>query len=100
MMTQRCRSFIVSSLLGLLLSLRPTPALAQLDPLLFLKGTQPNIIVAVDTSNRMQRDAPTDSSNYFTTSNYYDPYLYSYSSLNVVLNSELNLTGTNTSTTY
>ena len=32
----------------------PTPAYAQLDPLLFLKTTQPNVILAVDTSQRMQ----------------------------------------------
>jgi len=33
----------------------PSPAAAQLDPLLFLKLAPPNVIVAVDTSNRMQR---------------------------------------------
>jgi hypothetical protein len=32
-------------------------AAAQLDPLLFIKRTQPNVLVVVDTSNRMQRDA-------------------------------------------
>src|SRR4029079_9032314 len=30
----------------------PSPAAAQLDPLLFLKLAPPNVIVAVDTSNR------------------------------------------------
>jgi hypothetical protein len=44
-----------------------TPASAQLDPLLFLKTTQPNIILAVDTSQRMQRDA---------AEAYYDPGTY------------------------
>jgi hypothetical protein len=43
------------------------PAFAQLDPLLFLKNQQPNIILAVDTGNRMQRDADLT---------YYDPGLY------------------------
>jgi hypothetical protein len=42
----------------------PTTASAQLDPLLFLKTTQPNVIIAVETANRMQRDAD---------SVYYDP---------------------------
>lgn len=42
----------------------PAPAYAQLDPLLFLKTTPPNVIVAVETANRMQRDAD---------SVYYDP---------------------------
>jgi hypothetical protein len=58
----------------------PTPAFAQLDPLLFLKTSasssaalstsaslQPNIILAVDTSQRMQFDA--DGA-------YYDPGTY------------------------
>lgn len=30
---------------------------AQVDPLLFLKGTRPNVIVAIDLSSRMLRDA-------------------------------------------
>ena len=32
-------------------------ASAQLDPLLFLKTVQPNVLVVVDTSQRMQRDS-------------------------------------------
>lgn len=50
--------------------LLPAPAGAQLDPLLFLKTspqTQPNVILAVDTANRMQMDAE---------GTYYDPGLY------------------------
>jgi len=35
----------------------PVTASAQLDPLLMLKRTQPNVIVVVDTAIRMQRDA-------------------------------------------
>lgn len=59
--------------------LSAAPASAQLDPLLYLKPQQPNIIFLVDTSNRMQRDAPADPSTTATavaTSNYYDPFLY------------------------
>jgi hypothetical protein len=44
-----------------------TPAAAQLDPLLFLKRTKPNVILVVDTAERMQRDA--DDA-------YYDPAEY------------------------
>src|SRR2546426_109332 len=63
--------------LGILLC--SAPASAQLDPLLFLKATQPNVILVVDTANRMQRDAPTDpstTSSSISTSNYYDPAIY------------------------
>jgi hypothetical protein len=55
------------------------PASAQIDPLLFLKGSQPNVILMVDTSERMQRDAPTDPTTVTTsnaTSSYYDPFVY------------------------
>jgi hypothetical protein len=43
-------------------------ASAQLDPLLFLKRTQPNVLLVVDTANRMQKDANND---------YYDANVYS-----------------------
>src|SRR5438093_12674803 len=59
----------------------PSPAAAQLDPLLFLKGNQPNVIVAVDVSNRMQRYTQTDTANPPTTSNYYGTYLYTGSAI-------------------
>ena len=36
--------------------LAPTSAFAQLDPLLFLQRSQPNVIIAVDVANRMQFD--------------------------------------------
>ena len=42
-------------------------ASAQLDPLLFIKRLPPNVIIAVDTSNRMQRDLSLD---------YIDPHTY------------------------
>jgi hypothetical protein len=44
------------------------PASAQLDPLLFLKRTQPNVILVVDTSTRMLYDGE---------GSYYDPFDYS-----------------------
>ena len=47
--------------------LAPTSAFAQLDPLLFLQRSQPNVIIAVDVANRMQYDGH---------GTYYDPYDY------------------------
>ncbi|HYU79332.1 MAG TPA: hypothetical protein VEK56_10115, partial [Vicinamibacterales bacterium] len=44
-----------------------SPAFAQLDPLLFLKNQQPNVVLVVETTNRMQRDADLT---------YYDPGEY------------------------
>src|SRR5437899_3147077 len=63
------------------------PAAAQVDPLLFMKlqGTNavnvgaPNVLLVVDTANRMQRDAPSDPTSAATsrtTSTYYDPWIY------------------------
>jgi outer membrane protein assembly factor BamB len=43
------------------------PASAQLEPLLFLQRNQPNVILALDVSARMQFDA---------NGNYFDPYDY------------------------
>lgn len=43
------------------------PALAQVDPLLYLKTQTPNITLLVDTTSRMQRDAD---------ETYYDPQQY------------------------
>ena len=45
----------------------PAGASAQLDPLLMIKRNKPNVIIAVDTSLRMQRDAD---------GTYYDPNDY------------------------
>jgi hypothetical protein len=50
--------------------LYPATAHAQLDPLVFLKNTQPNVILAVDTANRMQRDPD---------NTFYDPGTYAKS---------------------
>lgn len=52
------------------------PARAQVDPLLFMKPVKPNVLLVVDTANRMQRDAPTDPTQPKTTSSYYDPFVY------------------------
>src|SRR5712691_8834859 len=75
----------------------PAPAAAQLDPLLFLKPSQPNVIVLVDVANRMQRDAPTGPANPRTTSNYYDPYVYTGSLISATQQTELALNGQMTS---
>jgi hypothetical protein len=64
---------------GASLLLTASAASGQVDPINFLKPTQPNVLIMVDTANRMQRDAPTDNTNQTTsrsTSNYYDPILY------------------------
>ena len=77
MTTQTMRRGLLGvALLGLLVS--PREAAAQLDPLLFLKrqyGTgvtstvRPNVLIAVDTAIRMQRD---------TNGDYRDPNQYRY----------------------
>lgn len=79
------------------------PVSAQIDPLLFLKTTQPNVIFAVDLDKRMLRDAPTDAStydNYLSTSNYFDPYVYQLSVLDVGVAMSLGLDSTNTDSSY
>src|SRR4051812_10087378 len=70
---------------------RPSTAAAQLDPLLFLKLAPPNVIVAVDTANRMERSAPLDPASPQTTSTYYDPYIYSANLINATMQAELGL---------
>src|SRR5436305_12831723 len=65
----------------------PTPAAAQIDPLLFLKPSQPNVIIAVDVANRMQR-AATDASG---VSTYYDPWIYTASAISATQQTELGL---------
>jgi hypothetical protein len=76
------------------------PVFGQIDPLLFVKNTQPNVIFAVDLDNRMQRDAPSDQSNQASTSSYYDTALYPFSAANVGVNGSLGLTATNTASYY
>jgi hypothetical protein len=88
-------------LFGALLA-APTPAFAQLDPLLFLKtpatssatlstsvSLQPNVILAVDTSQRMQFDVD---------GTYYDPGTYARTL--EAYEEALGLAATNTSTRY
>ena len=78
-----------------------TPAVAQVDPLLFLKTAAPNIIFLVDTGNRMQREAPTDASTQATssaTSAYYDPIVYTKTGL--IWEIGLGITSSNTATSY
>ena len=74
----------------------PTPAFAQLDPLLFLKTSptstntlQPNVIIAVDTSQRMQFDS---------ADTYYDPATYARTL--AAHEVALGLDASNTSTRY
>ena len=87
-----------------------SPVYAQLDPTLFLKRSQPNIVLAIDTANRMQRDAPTDplcvagdvgctTSVANASSNYYDPFLYTRGT-NVTAETTLGVTALNTTSTY
>jgi hypothetical protein len=74
------------------------PASAQMDPLLFMKPVTPNVLLVVDTSNRMQRDAPTDATSPDATSSYYDPYIYSRTG--ALWESQLGVTAVNTATSY
>ena len=96
-------------------------AAAQADPLEFLKKYpsttasvgSPNVIVAVDLANRMQRDAPSDANclpsaatpNSCTTavanatSNYYDSFLYTRGT-NVAAETTLGVNAMNTTTNY
>jgi hypothetical protein len=69
--------------------LAPASAHAQLDPLLFLRTTAPNVIIAVDTANRMLRDAD---------NTYYDPGVYPR--VNAAHETLLGLSNANASTSY
>src|SRR5437868_5215398 len=83
------------------------PAAAQVDPLLFMKlqGTNavnvgaPNVLLVVETANRMQRDAPSDptsASTSRTTSTYYDPWYYPLDVTKTWQTTTLNVNATNT----
>ncbi|HEY3381661.1 MAG TPA: hypothetical protein VGK32_07830 [Vicinamibacterales bacterium] len=63
-MTRRC---IRTTVLLVVVGCSARPALAQLDPLLFLKGTRPNVLIGLDLSSRMLRDEH---------ERYYDPVVY------------------------
>ena len=76
-----CRTLCVRAGVALALLAAPAaPALAQVDPLLFMKTERPNVVLVVDTAARMQRGASTDPSTPASsraTSDYYDPNIYS-----------------------
>jgi hypothetical protein len=79
------------------------PVSAQVDPLLFLKTAPPNVILVVDTANRMQRDAPTNPATVATsqaTSHYYDPFVYTKEMLNPIWQQSIGVTNANTNTNY
>src|SRR2546425_8476764 len=111
-MSHRLSRVRLAALVAMLVA-ATTPAFAQLDPLFFMRGQAatsgspnmaPNVIFVVDTSNRMQRDAPlsADLNNATTardTSNYYDPF--SYSKTGVLFETQsLLINDSNTTTSY
>ncbi len=61
----KVESVVLAIALGAVLA--PAPAIAQLDPLLFVKGLPPNVIVVVDTSLSMLEDGE---------GRFYDPNTY------------------------
>jgi hypothetical protein len=75
-----CRELCARAAMALALSgASAAAALAQVDPLLFMKTEKPNVVFVVDTAARMQRGASTDPSTPATaraTSDYYDPNIY------------------------
>jgi hypothetical protein len=89
-------------------ALTAASAHAQVDPLNFLKLTQPNgvdakpnVIFVVETSHRMQRGAPTDGTDQTTsvnTSAYYDPWVYTKTG--ALYEGPLGVNGGNTTTNY
>src|SRR5262245_34210544 len=96
MMAMTRKAAILTAMLGLF----PGTAQAQLDPLLFLKEKAPNVLLLVDVGERMQRDAPSDPSNPFGTSSYYDPFIYPFNAADAGVNTSLGLDTTNTSSSY
>ncbi len=66
-------------------------AAAQLDPLLFIKRTKPNVLIAVETANRMQRDA-VDPNDYIDAN--------VYTKTGALWETSLGIAGANTSTNY
>lgn len=57
----------IAGVLAVLVMLIASPAAAQLDPLLFVKKTKPNVLISIDVASRMQRD---------TDNNYRDNNVY------------------------
>jgi hypothetical protein len=104
-MTMRALKLVTAVIVGVVVT--AAPAAAQVDPLLFMKlqGTNavnvgaPNVLIVVDTGNRMQRDAPTDTTNASTsrtTSTYYDPWYYPLDVTKTWQTATLNVTAANT----
>jgi hypothetical protein len=98
-MTRNQRRTLLSLIAGAML-LVPAVADAQLDPLLFLRRTQtpsattpaagaPNVLIAIDTANRMQRDSD---------NNYRDNKLYPKTGAG--FETTLGVTAANTSSQY
>ena len=58
---------VLAGSVALVVLAAPRDAAAQLDPLLFVKKTRPNVVLAIDTSARMRLDAD---------GTYYDPAEY------------------------
>ena len=88
---------------AVLVTAAAAPASAQVDPLLFLKTAQPNVIFVVDTASRMQRGAPTNPATAATsiaTSHYYDPFIYSKNALNPIWQQSIGVTDANTLSLY
>src|SRR5438445_556470 len=98
------RALKLSSAVFIAVVVLAAPATAQVDPLLFMKvqGTNgvnvgaPNVLLVVDTGNRMQRDAPSDPLNPRTTSTYYDPWIYPLDVTKTWQTITLNVNATNT----
>ncbi len=84
----RTRAIFVCLLLA---AAAPREASAQLDPLLFLKRTKPNILLMVEATNRMQRDQNDD---------YLDRNVYAKSSLAASDQILLGIDSSNTSSSY
>jgi len=83
------RSAVIGGIVAAVVLGAAADASAQLDPLLFLKNTRPNVLLVVDTGNRMQRDAAND---------YYDPFTYTLQ--NLLWEGSLNVTPANTAAQY
>ena len=66
-MTKHLRLILSAGTVALAMLCAPREAAAQLDPLLFVKKTKPNVILAIDVSARMRVDAD---------GTYYDPTEY------------------------
>src|SRR5262245_719013 len=89
----RIRSIVRTSVMAVVVGAAAPPAFAQLDPLLVLKdpswaGTslsRLSVIIAMDTSERMQRDAAND---------YYDPVTYTHNAGNGAVETLFGLPGT------